>query len=218
MLPIEIWMKIFCELDELNILKVSIINKKYKEIITDNSFWNLKHKNYIFAKFSVFDSIREFTNICNKIKHMKNFSYLIKLHTNNKINIQNNYDKKIHFQKIFRCIYIYEQYTYCLLIGGVKHDSYTYLIILYNINTNTFFKIYEGNYDFFSKKPLGSYVIYGNYVWCSEQWPITSHKIYGELQIYNILTEDKYIIKNMENEYFFVKKNGILYLSRDKYF
>jgi hypothetical protein len=215
MLPLEIWKTILIKLNDCGVVKISLINKQFHKMISENSFWKLKNKNYECAKFNIYKSINEFMYICKKIKKKKRFE----LHSGNTINTTKINDSDENFFQ--NCEgKIHENYDYCIVYKKQARNICTgSLTMLYNKYTKMSFRVslatcdccgddYDtnGNYYYFS------HVVYGNYIWCSTTWNEKKNRIGGKLYVFNILTKQQYIIKNIKNHYYFWKNNNSLYL------
>lgn len=231
MLPEEIWRKIIYYLDtdesDINIIKsilnICFTNKIFYKIISDNVFWITKNKNYDCAKFNIYNSICRFVKIYDKLKNTNLYFRDLHLYSGESINSKKYdindvpYNCKLNTDTLYM-ISREEYYDYCVLYGGpFEHACMWYTIYIHDYFNNDFYDIWQEKCTHFEYSySNGSYVVYGNYVWCSDEYErydsINKKGKGGMIYVYNILTHEKYIIKETNDHYSFKRIDRSLYL------
>lgn len=114
--------------------------------------------------------------------------------------------------------------VHCALYGGpFEHACMWQTILIHDRFNNKSYQIWQAPCECFQKYYGGSYVVYGNYVWCSDKCKCDNknsdmiNKKHRSLYVFNILTNEYFYIKQMNECCSFKKVDTSLYLYCERY-
>lgn len=220
----DILVNIFYYLSDLDLIRASFVNKLFNQIINDNNFWININDSYRYAKFNIYNSIRTFFDISNKINTVQLPSCMLSC-CDETINMKcyDTDDVPYIWDSDKKCCTKIKYFDYLVLkteMNSLGNGLYPSTIIqMYNRYTKTKTIINDDKIDGVYKNIHISYEVYGNYIWCSEifthNYCMRFEKKICEIYAFNIMTGIKYFIRDIDQCYYFKRKYSGLFFKKN---